>query len=678
MKNLLIIATALMAIAGFCATAQSQVAPTPAPAAEAAQPSPLDDSLKAIQNAPDVAAAQKAFDAGTAIRKDDTQLNGYFMVRMVELGAPDKAYDQAKFLSAQDKNDALAMAVLAYGEAGKGNMSEALTQIALALFADAKDPFILRTAGQLTAWLDQNPKGRDIPKYLRDSMADARKAAAGQKDFEDAYAEAQAAYKELAAAKSQPATAAPELLPADAPDPNAQPVQGTPDDQNLPIGQNMPVGQGTPVEGAPADGYPQYPDYPEQVAGDGGYATEPPPAEIPPTVVYNTTVYNPPPVIYYNTIIYPVNQVVFIGTFRHHGLLVGRSCGGFIFVDHSRNIYVGRSHDVYVDRSNHVVVRNAHKADFDRHGNLVGERTPARLTVNDGKVVERRAERPASPRLGSDSRPRTTAGPRPDPRAITAQQTQLPRTPTAVPRIGSTRVPADTKTPVTERPSSPRTRVYGDTAPRTSVPTVRTADPTAGPSRTVRTSDPTRTSDPAVRPSTPTVRDLTPTVRPSAPAPRPSRPTVAPDRSTPAPSKTPAPVERPSRVTRVEPSATPAPSKPAPSAPAPRPSRPDSPAVKDRPETPAPAPTVRERREAPAPSAPAPRPSEPDRRADRPERPAPPPPSVAPGDSPRVTAPSRSDSDSPRVSAPSRSDSDRPSPPSRSSSSDDDSRRSRR
>ena len=89
-------------------------------------------ALQAIQQAPDPSAAVAAYANGVAVDRNDPKLSEAYVLRMVDLGLPELAFHQAQTLTTLESNNGLAWGVIAYVEARRGNMAEAISAINLA------------------------------------------------------------------------------------------------------------------------------------------------------------------------------------------------------------------------------------------------------------------------------------------------------------------------------------------------------------------------------------------------------------------------------------------------------------------------------------------------------------------------------------------------------------------
>src|SRR6516165_2434738 len=92
----------------------------------------VEDAVEAIQQAPDPSAAIAAYANGFAIDRNDPRLYDAYVSRMVDLGLPEIAYHQAQTLTTLQNNNGLAWGVVAYVDARRGQMPEAVSAINLA------------------------------------------------------------------------------------------------------------------------------------------------------------------------------------------------------------------------------------------------------------------------------------------------------------------------------------------------------------------------------------------------------------------------------------------------------------------------------------------------------------------------------------------------------------------
>ena len=114
----------------------------------------LAAAIQAIEQAPDPSATVAAYVNGAAVDRNDPELSEAYVIRMVDLGLPELAFHQAQTLTTLQSNNGLAWGVVAYVEARRGNMAEAISAINLAGQFAPNTPLVERTAGEIMAWYD--------------------------------------------------------------------------------------------------------------------------------------------------------------------------------------------------------------------------------------------------------------------------------------------------------------------------------------------------------------------------------------------------------------------------------------------------------------------------------------------------------------------------------------------
>ena len=96
------------------------------------QPASVAAAIQAIQQAADPSAAVAAYGSGLALAANDPKLHEAYVARMVDMGLPEIAYHQAQTLTTLQPNNGLAWGVVAYVDARRGQMPEAIAAINLA------------------------------------------------------------------------------------------------------------------------------------------------------------------------------------------------------------------------------------------------------------------------------------------------------------------------------------------------------------------------------------------------------------------------------------------------------------------------------------------------------------------------------------------------------------------
>ncbi len=432
-KTIIVIGIAISGCVLMGQTVQSTLLPQTA--AQANPDAAVMPFIQAIQDSNTPAAADKAFAAGAAVDANSIGLNGTYMLKMLELGMPDRAYNQAKVIERAIPTDGLALGVIAYTQARQGQMADALAGIILAAQSQPKDPFIVITLAQLTAWFDVKDR-TEIPGYVREALAELRPKFADQKTFKEAYDDARVAYKELEAAAQKQAlenpdvalTPGPAMVPAPVEQiPLPQPEMIQPQGQPVmvpapadPYAGQAPVTYGTPEYAQPADT-----QYPAGVAVDqapavennyyatnnyyasGGtytptYGGDAYDSGYYPTYTAADVCYDSPAYMDYYPAFAPVFvfgdfrrhwcDVVILGRSHHRGVVMGCYRGRDIVMDHDRRAYVSNAPRIGIDRSGRVAVdhrnnipvtsareiggRTTTPYGTNRNANLAGAATP--------------------------------------------------------------------------------------------------------------------------------------------------------------------------------------------------------------------------------------------------------------------------------------------------------------
>ena len=129
-------------------------------------------AIQAIQQAPDPSATVAAYVNGAAVDRNDPKLSEAYVARMVDLGLPELAFHQAQTLTTLESNNGLAWGVIAYVEARRGNMAEAISAINLAGQFAPDNPLVERTAGEIVAWYDVKADKATLSENARNWASD--------------------------------------------------------------------------------------------------------------------------------------------------------------------------------------------------------------------------------------------------------------------------------------------------------------------------------------------------------------------------------------------------------------------------------------------------------------------------------------------------------------------------
>ena len=164
----------------------------------------LAAAIQAIEQAPDPSATVAAYVNGAAVDRNDPKLSEAYVIRMVDLGLPELAFHQAQTLTTLQSNDGLAWGVVAYVEARRGNMAEAISAINLAGQFAPTTPLVERTAGEIMAWYGIKADKATLSENAHRGLATIRRLLEKHPEFANAYETAKEAYQAQARAPEQP------------------------------------------------------------------------------------------------------------------------------------------------------------------------------------------------------------------------------------------------------------------------------------------------------------------------------------------------------------------------------------------------------------------------------------------------------------------------------------------
>ncbi|MGA2659259.1 MAG: response regulator [Verrucomicrobiota bacterium] len=227
-------------------------------------PAPADTApVQAIQQAPDPSAAVTAYANGIALDRNDPKLYEAYVARMVDFGLPELAYHQARMLTTLQSSNGLAWGVVAYVDARRGQMADAILAVNLAGQFAPENKFVAHTAGELLAWYDLKADKTTLPENARQGLAKIRALLGKQAAFTGAYDTACKAYQAQANAEVQPAQAAPGQY-APAPQASGAPplpaTPAAPPPPQVPLEGDLVAPLGYAAPAAPPAYYPDYSD----------------------------------------------------------------------------------------------------------------------------------------------------------------------------------------------------------------------------------------------------------------------------------------------------------------------------------------------------------------------------------------------------------------------------------
>ncbi|MGO8678355.1 MAG: hypothetical protein ACLQVX_21145 [Limisphaerales bacterium] len=224
-------------------------------------PAPGDAApIQAIQQAADPSGAVAAYANGIALGRQDPGLYEAYIARMVDFGLPELAYHQAQALTTLQSSNGLAWGVVAYVDARRGQMPEAILAINLAGQFAPENKFVARTAGELVAWYDLKADKTAFPDKAKEGLAKIRALLDKQPGFTAAYDTARKAYQ--AQAEAQSGQYAPSPQDPGAPSSRASPAAPPPPQATAQGDLIAPLGY-TPPPTPP----PYYPDYSDSYYG---------------------------------------------------------------------------------------------------------------------------------------------------------------------------------------------------------------------------------------------------------------------------------------------------------------------------------------------------------------------------------------------------------------------------
>jgi hypothetical protein len=169
------------------------------------QPASVTAAIQAIQQAADPSAVVAAYGSGIALAPNDPKLHEAYVDRMVDMGLPEMAYHQAQTLTTLQPNNGLAWGVVAYVDARRGQMPEAVSAINLGGQFSSSNKFVAHTAGEILAWYDLKADKTKLPESAKDGLTRVRSLVDKQPAFTEAYEAARKAYQAQTSAAQTPA-----------------------------------------------------------------------------------------------------------------------------------------------------------------------------------------------------------------------------------------------------------------------------------------------------------------------------------------------------------------------------------------------------------------------------------------------------------------------------------------
>src|SRR5664279_2846747 len=168
------------------------------------QPASVAAAIQAIQQAADPSAVVAAYGSGLAVAPSDPKLHEAYVTRMVEMGLPEMAFHQAETLATLQPTNGLAWGVVAYVDARRSQMPEAVSAINLAGQFASSNKFVAHTAGEILAWYDLKADKTKLPDNAKDGLTRVRGLVDKQPAFTEAYETARKAYQTQTSAAQTP------------------------------------------------------------------------------------------------------------------------------------------------------------------------------------------------------------------------------------------------------------------------------------------------------------------------------------------------------------------------------------------------------------------------------------------------------------------------------------------
>lgn len=148
--------------------------------------------VREIRTAATTSQAIQAYAQAVTAHPDNPAILTAYTRRMVDLGLPDAAYQQAERLIRLKPRSGIAWAVAAQGRAKEGRMSDAVAAVLGALQHRPEDPFVLYTAGQLVGWYDHGDTDLQARSGVTNRIGHIRAQVGDREAFQQGYSLARA------------------------------------------------------------------------------------------------------------------------------------------------------------------------------------------------------------------------------------------------------------------------------------------------------------------------------------------------------------------------------------------------------------------------------------------------------------------------------------------------------
>jgi hypothetical protein len=149
------------------------------------------DAIAKIKSAKTASDAVTAYADAVRAVGDSAGVKQAMIVRMIDLGAPELAENQARDL-VDLNNDALSSAVLAYAAAKRNELDPAIANLARAVNRNSSNSFIVNTAGGILAWYDVKTaveSNTQVSEATRKAVEEIRSSVGRRSEYTRAYSD---------------------------------------------------------------------------------------------------------------------------------------------------------------------------------------------------------------------------------------------------------------------------------------------------------------------------------------------------------------------------------------------------------------------------------------------------------------------------------------------------------
>ncbi len=159
------------------------------------KPDHLGEAIEAVRSAKTPAGAGRAYARGRNADARSAALHEAYMKRMLTFGLPKVAYYPAKALVRLDPDHGTAWGTIAYVEAKRGDIRDALPAAIRSVQHKRRDDSLLHNAAQLIAWYDRQRPRPKLDDALRRVLAKMRDDLRTHETFAATYKQVTRAYE---------------------------------------------------------------------------------------------------------------------------------------------------------------------------------------------------------------------------------------------------------------------------------------------------------------------------------------------------------------------------------------------------------------------------------------------------------------------------------------------------